>query len=57
MTSSFMHNPQAPSPPLPGGTLIYGIERYVLPDRVWFLLVSILKYVILFALVGVVFPM
>ena len=26
-----------------GGTPIYGLDRYVPPDRVWFLRVSILK--------------
>ena len=34
------------------GTSICGLDRYVLPDKVWFLRVSISKYGIIFALVG-----
>ena len=39
-----------------GGIPIYGLDRYVPPDRVWFLRVSILQYGIIFAHFGIVFP-
>ena len=38
------------------GIPIYGLDRYVPPDRVWFLRVSILQYGIIFAHFGIVFP-
>ena len=38
------------------GTPIYEPDKYVLPDRVWFLRVSFPKQGIIFALVGIVFP-
>ena len=38
------------------GIPIYGLDRYVLPDRVWFLRVSIFQQGIIFAHFGIVFP-
>ena len=39
-----------------GGTPIYGLYRYVPRDRVWFLRFSVLKWGIIFAPFGIVFP-
>ena len=39
-----------------GVTPIYGLYRYVPQDRVWFLRFSILNKAIIFAHVGLVFP-
>ena len=38
------------------GTPICGLDRYVLPDKVWCLRVSIPKKGIIFALVGALIP-
>ena len=38
------------------GTSIHEPDKYVLPDRVWFLRVYFPKQGIIFALVGIVFP-
>ena len=36
------------------GTPLYGLDRYVPPEKVWFL--RVLIFFIIFALVGIVFP-
>ena len=64
MTNGILYvlNPLLGSPVLlhlaPGGKgiPIYGLDRYVSPDRVWFLRLSILQQGIIFGHFGIVFP-